>query len=829
MTRFNSTYGFLRPQCPSPTIAAASGGNLSAGSLWFGIVRQNRIGFDIPSTLQQVTWTNGQKIVITLPSPLRVNDSEDVQRIWVIAAATNTPAQTQAIACWRGYQLVSVGGGYYAESRNSLPATIELTESAQIALGAVSANPTALTGLTDLKDGHLRFVTSLNKTFLYDPVSTQSANGLTVLAASPNPGKWVQWWFPDTFSIGSITDTTGDRGANKDTRATIDADVILPPPRYKMDGTNSTWVQYTLFNGLTESGTVIEAGTRVRLDVYQSGAIRSQLFSGRVVFKLLGVVRFSDGSISTSGITANIETPVVYGDPCYTLEADLQPGYGLSFAIAFKFNRAELDGDVQVGALSVRPYFSQQSGVFYPGYRLTGDLIYNLGDLRRIFPKRGAIARIGQGAGVIKRLEFDLRSAGDLTIPSTGVTDQKITVNSNGDVFWRGSADLLASEVLRAVVGLRTGRSNPSAWSSYTAYSATDSIQVAITYPTDIRSNYPDVIANAGVSKGVQFNAPFVAIYIQRQSDGQIREFSNNATLATGTQTFTISDFTAGTVIGSLPTTVGDFGCFESSANPTVTTLPGGGSIGSASYRVAYAFRYDGTTLTDISHSTSVGCVGEFVSTLGTLGSQIATLSTAIAAWQNGSASIDVLNGTIRGNLEARGALNLWADLLTLNQDAAGSGADWRYGLQRPATGMTAHQTVTLPPNQGQAEQAIVGDGAGAWQFASVIRNRTVTLNFNSASTVAWFTLLAGDYLRLIEVLIVTAFNGTTPLLSIGISGNTGKYGGSSTNDLKATAGSLFRLPNRQNAPGSDEPLILSYTADSSSVGQAIVIAHYFG
>lgn len=635
MPRFNPLIGFLRPQCPNPAIAVASGGNLTAGSLWLGIVRQNRIGFDIASPLQQITWTTGQKVVITLPSTLRVNDSEDVHRIWILAGTTSTVGQSSPLTCWRGYTLTEIGStGYFNEVRSSLPATIELTENAHLQIGAVAANPAALLTIAALKDGMQRFVTSLNKLFYYDPLSTRTVDNNTVLSAGANPGQWLQWPLSQLFSLGSITDTTGINGANRDSRAVVDADILLPPPRYKMDGTNSPWVQYTLFNGTTESGTPIDAGTRLVIDILQSGLPKSQLFSDRVIVKVLGVSRFSDGSLSTAGITTGAELTYQYGQPLYALEQDLQPGYGLTIAIALRVNAFELDGDVQNGLISVKPYFSKISSNPNPAQQITGDVILAVGDRRRVYPKRGAIARIGSGSVTMNYRVSANKAAFDFVIPSTGVTGQKITINDNADIFWRGTAALLSSERQRAIVGLGTGRSNPSPWSAYTAYGATDSADVTIVYPTAIRADYPDVaIANAGSAQGAEFNAPLLVLYVQRQSDGQIREFANNATLVTASQTFNVSNFAAGTVIGSLPTTANDFGCWAAANAPSTAIVSGGGSIGAASYRFAYAFRYTGGTLTDIDHGVANGNLAEAAASYGEMSTQITTLQTTVNNW----------------------------------------------------------------------------------------------------------------------------------------------------------------------------------------------------
>lgn len=83
------------------------------------------------------------------------------------------------------------------------------------------------------------------------------------------------------------------------------------------------------------------------------------------------------------------------------------------------------------------------------------------------------------------------------------------------------------------------------------------------------------------------------------------------------------------------------------------------------------------------------------------------------------------------GILEARNAgdsayvdltaaiLKAASDSIELNSDAAGSGADWKMTLARPASGMTQNLTLTLPANYGSSGQFLSTDGAGALTWAS--------------------------------------------------------------------------------------------------------------
>lgn len=818
---FRAAFGVLRPQCPAATISVAGGGNLAAGSAYFWAVRQNRVGFDIPVALGQQSWSANQKLVITLPATLRAA-GEDLHRVWILAADTNNAAIATPLTQWRAYTLVQIGGsGFYSEVQASLPATVELSRPEQVVIGGVAANALSLAAIAYPMDGMVRYLNSTAAFFYCDAMSTATANGTTVIA-SGGSGKWLPWIFAPTFALGSVTDTTAQYGANRDTRSLVDADVMIPPPSYRMDGTTSQSVIYTLLNGTAESGTAIAAGSRIVLDAYQSGDIKSQFFSRKIIAVVLGYVRLSDGTFTTAGLTVGSAITYTYGKEVYTLEADLPPGYGVVIKISFAFKKEELNGRIGTTPLAIALYFSNQSGNFFPGSEMWGSsVIYPSGNFRRVYPKRGQTAYIGSGSGMVFASSFSSAAALDLTLPSSNVSDQKITLNGNGDVFYRGSLALDASEVLRAAVSLAAGRSNPSNPTAYTAIAASGGISVTVTYPTAIRSDYPDsAIAGAATSLGFQMNAPFVCLYVQRQSDGQIREFINYATTATATQIFSVTSFTSGTIIGSLPDAVGGFGLFASTPVPGISAISG--SFAADSYRAYWGFRYDGTTISAINHAAT-GCIAESRTPIGELSSVISALQTAIGGWQNGTSSLDALDLTIRG------LVNFYASNVTLNSNAAESMADWKYLLQRPAAGMTANQTLTLPPNAGEAERALIGNGAGALQYASVLRPIPVTFAFNAAASSAFFTLPANDSLRWIECLITTAWNGAAPTIAIGIAGNTSKYVAADDSIDLQIAGSLTRLPNRLAAPTVDEPILFTYSAGGATAGSALFIAHFFG
>lgn len=179
--------------------------------------------------------------------------------------------------------------------------------------------------------------------------------------------------------------------------------------------------------------------------------------------------------------------------------------------------------------------------------------------------------------------------------------------------------------------------------------------------------------------------------------------------------------------------------------------------------------------------------------------------------------------------------LHVGDEVIELNSSAAGSGADWKYTLQVPTSGMTAPVTLTLPVDDGSPNQVIATDGNGVLSFVSaastadLMHEEATTLNYNSAATVAMFTTPTSTTLNYIDVILDTPFDGSTPSpsMSIGILGNIAKYLPATAVNLAGTAKDTYRY-HPGEAPASTENLIITFTAGGgASAGSARAIVHY--
>lgn len=224
--------------------------------------------------------------------------------------------------------------------------------------------------------------------------------------------------------------------------------------------------------------------------------------------------------------------------------------------------------------------------------------------------------------------------------------------------------------------------------------------------------------------------------------------------------------------------------------------------------------------------------MGWFTDLLGTTRAYFKIGGTTGVRLKNNSGNLEVRNTADSADAAVTTSkVNVSGDVIDINSDAAGSGADWKYTIQRPASGMTAAVTLTLPPDDGTPGQVLQTDGNGVLTWVSAgatglaLKMDTTSLAFGSSSPVAMMTTGAADIIDHIDVIIDTAFNGT-PSASVGISGSTSKYFAATDLDLTAPAGTVFTVHPGLDAAGA-ESLIITYSAGGASAGAARFIVFY--
>lgn len=175
------------------------------------------------------------------------------------------------------------------------------------------------------------------------------------------------------------------------------------------------------------------------------------------------------------------------------------------------------------------------------------------------------------------------------------------------------------------------------------------------------------------------------------------------------------------------------------------------------------------------------------------------------------------------------------ADSLEINSDAADSGTDRKLTLSKNPSASAA-LIVQFPPAKGTDNHVLrqkAGTSAGVMELELVAAGSTqacdtvdtTSLAFGSSSPVTMFTLPANAVVTKVQIIVDTAFDGTAPSVSIGVSGTTSKYFPATAVDLKTTG--VYEYHPGLTADGSTNDLIATYSADGSAAGAARMLVYY--
>ena len=202
----------------------------------------------------------------------------------------------------------------------------------------------------------------------------------------------------------------------------------------------------------------------------------------------------------------------------------------------------------------------------------------------------------------------------------------------------------------------------------------------------------------------------------------------------------------------------------------------------------------------------------------------------------NNSGALDIKNAANNAYAPLKASLvSVGDEILEINSSAAGSGADWKYRLLVPTSGMGAAVDLTLPVNDGAPNQALITDGNGLLSFSTLgvtsdcDHEEVTVLNWNSAASVTMFTTPTNTTILSVEVIIDTSFDGTAPSMSVGktAGGAISKYMPATAVNLAGTAKDRY-IYHPGEAMASAEDLIITFTAGgSASAGSARVIVTY--
>lgn len=582
---------------PALTVATTSGTTTSgkAGTKYFWLQYRNIVGYSLLSTPVSVAITAGQGINVTIPSAALPSPSGvDIKEYLILMAETLDPTVACVVAKQAGY----AGDGVTA---NTPPFTIALTVDEHFELSKHVDNAAALPS-SNRTIGMRRYVDDISK--------IKEWNG----------SAWVDC-NPQIFNTFVGTDRSAN-GQAIELSDLLDPAIVLVPSYNTDSGAPSKPIGYWIVNN--SSTDPILKGTRVGLTVKINDLDVSGVSGivGGLLLTFKGYVNVTTGVLDTSGeggsgTMSGVGTVIPYQGPntVFSLPKDLPAGSAYWLQVQLNATTAQLNNRCTDGTLlQIFPYFYTDYATYNPSGDLLGSFVTDRADRRRVVPKRGLAATALEGSGQLESpvggsFSFPVKGAQSIVGIAQNTASQKIVLTVNGTCF--ATTGTLTDDVaLRALIGTINGVGKPSPWNGSLSLGPSTRLTLTVTYPTAVRSDYPDVIA--GSTDG-EFNGTYIRVYVRPVGGGTVLQFEQLITSGVTSESLNIGA-TVGTSIGSgaLPTrSDASFGLYEpNTANYTLGTAAGSSSFTTGAYEVAIAFRY-ADTVTSITHDPDLGCIYE--------------------------------------------------------------------------------------------------------------------------------------------------------------------------------------------------------------------------
>lgn len=604
MTRF--TYASaITPLTPQVVI---SSGNLTiafSGKLY--LQKRTRQGFTLFSSFASFSANSGQRVEVTIPSLTR-KAADDIRSFVLSYSSTGNYIDAAVIATYLAIDPIT-------KENTDLPFTFYLDRDEHLQVGKTAINLSALPTGNNRIHGMRRFLDSENKIVEWDAIN-------------------------DTWSIASpqsfstfVEVSTAENGCDRDI-GLIEERSILIPEAYAI-GEASTPVKYWLVN---DSGSQIPKGTPIATIIscpnYNFGQTvlnpedENRRAAGDIsrtiseingaTIKLLGYANTITGELDTTGENNigimsgfNQANPYKTEPNSVVLPKDLLDKWAYVYEISFNFSLTALK--LSAGAqLTVTSDFYPFAGQYSVLAKSLGNLIAPTEGRRRIVPKKGLSAIALSGSGSINGYSF-YKAPSSTVVGLTGNNGNQLIAISGSGACLNLSA-IPENMALRAIISTANGVGQATSWSSLIALNGSQKISVLVDYPTNIRDNYPDIIA--GSSEG-EFNASSVRFYVKNESTQETLYWQSAISPDTLSEAFEFGSIND-SASGFLPTASSDFGLYEISSFTSSVGSAATGVLLAGSYRIAIALVYN-NTVTSISHSPQLGCIGELKNTLDSL------------------------------------------------------------------------------------------------------------------------------------------------------------------------------------------------------------------
>lgn len=580
----------------------SANGFATSGSIYLTVQGENRVGLNLPTTPVLINYSIGDEIVVEL-KPTLITKAEDVHA-FVISA--NTVNDTNF------FQI-----GKYKPT--ILPYSFIFNRTSQLLINEAVALPSDLP-TTNLKNGMIRIVSSLSSYFEYYTGSIATVDNINVIY--DNNGRWIKRSNPYTYIVD--TETVLGCNINFDT-LDFNTDILHKPTPYLMDATDGVPVKYWYINNTSYP---VPAGTQIGINVYLNNENSSIVFSGKLKTILHGYTNVIAGELDTSDSTGlfqmqYIDVPVLYTPgrlSNLTLQKDLPVGEGLVVSIYPSFHASEVNNQIAPNSKLHCEFFNYLlSGTNTTIGTLTGNIIYQHNDLRRIVPGLVNTVIGLSGSGVVNNVEFTDVQETVVTDLISNTANQSIVITGDGILYLEASGyKPKITEDIRAKVSTTAGESTYIS-KTLNVTSSNKSIIIDVDNPVNVtghgivRSDYPDVIASN--NKG-DFNPPYVVVYL---NNGTTIYRYETLAVVSDIQTIEISSLSGLTTVTSIPVQ-SDIRFSLYKVDDIKLTEGTFGSIPVANYTIHVGYRYTGDEVTAISHAVSDGCIKEWAGNIADVG-----------------------------------------------------------------------------------------------------------------------------------------------------------------------------------------------------------------
>lgn len=576
---------------PPLTIAKVAGAisSAKAGTKNLWLVCRCRAGYTLFSSRYEVAIAEGEGLDITIPAAARQSASEVLQ--FLICMAESSDPTTACV----------VGGypGYISDSLSALPTTITLDRDEHFELSK-SVTTAANLPTTDALYGMRRYVDDEALIKEYD---SYSLTWKTVYPQEFNP---------------YLTDSTGDHGADRDIANISDSSIIVTQD-YDVPVSTESPSAITTYWMVNDEGVELPSGTRIRVSAaIDSLDIGSDDLISKLELAIAGYVNLADGSIDTTGLDTLVTGFFQYqGDKLTNLRLPkpLPNNYGVILQIRANFTAIAANSRIARGStIKFTPRFDLNPSEYNPLGQIFDSFIFPDSDRRRVVPDGTGLGLLAlNGSGLIR--EYSFRDVGQQVVPSLAANtdNQKLLITVRGVVYPADTIPVTAEQ--RAIAGTINGAGLPSGWQAV-SLDNTKLLEITVTHPTMVRSDYPDAIASTTAT----LNASQVRVYVRPAGGGTITSYDVPIVGTSGeVETITVGGDTG--VSGATLQTQTDFGLFTLAINGSATPT-GTSTFAAGNYEWAIAYLYE-NAVTRISHSVDEGCVPEDLPIL------------SLAYWQN--------------------------------------------------------------------------------------------------------------------------------------------------------------------------------------------------